>query len=38
MICVLYFVHLVYFVYFVNEFLTNKSLSEPGESCLEFMF
>ena len=39
MICVLYFVNSVYFVHFLCFKATVRSLlSEPGESCLEFMF
>jgi len=37
MIYVLSFVHLVYFFAFLKA-TVRKSLSEPGGSCLEFMF
>ena len=40
MICVLYFVHVAYSVYFVCVFFfkgDRKSLSEPGVSCSESM-
>jgi len=40
MICVLYFVHLVYFVYLCIFFLkaTIRTCREPGASCSESMF
>jgi len=37
MICILYFVHLVYFVYFFLK-ATIRACHEPGASCLESMF
>ena len=36
MICILYFVHLVYFVYFMRVY--RKSLSEPGVSLFRVHF